>query len=305
MRVECSPRRDRDIADLAARQHGVVARRQLVELGLGRGGIGHRFGTGRMHVVHQGVYAVGHRALSREGRWMAAVLAAGPGSALSHHSAAALWGIRDTARADVDVVSERRVRPRPGVKPHRARVPPDELTAVRDIPVTTVPRTLLDLAAVLSHTQLERAINQAEADRLTDSLPLVDLVRRHPGRRGVATIRAIMAEAEGGMTITRSELEVRFLAFLKTAELPRPEVNASLQVAGMWVEADCLWRAPRLIVELDGYAFHGSADAYERDRARDRALSVAGWLVVRVTWRHLHRDPGTLAADLRGLLTAR
>ncbi len=256
-----------------------------------------------MHAVHQGVYAVGHRALSREGRWMAAVLAAGPGSALSHHSAAALWGIRDTARADADVVSARRVR-RPGFTPHRARVPRDELTLALRIPVTTVARTLLDLAAVLSSTQLEHAINAAEVRRLGDSPSLDALLHRYPGRRGVAEIKAIIRGRDLGATGTRSELEDRFIAFLESAALPRPQTNASLEAAGLWLEVDCLWRIPRLIVELDGYAFHGSADAYEHDRARDRALSVAGWRVVRVTWRQLHDDPGALAADLRRLLTA-
>lgn len=120
----------------------------------------------------------------------------------------------------------------------------------------------------------------------------------------MAVARAILAGADVGATITRSELEDRFIAFLESAGLPRPQTNASLHAAGLWLEVDCLWRAERLIVELDGFAFHGSADAYERDRARDRALSVAGWRVVRVTWRQLHDAPGALAADLHRLLTA-
>jgi hypothetical protein len=236
---------------------------------------------------------------------MAAVLAAGPGAVLSHRSAAALWGIRDTARPDVDVITERRVRLARGVKAHRTRLPSDERTEARGIPVTTVARTLLDLAAVLSRTQLEHASRAAETRCLGDSPSLADLLARHPGRRGVAGIRAIIGRHDFGATITRSELEDRFLVFLESAGLPLPRTNASLQVAGSWIEADCLWRARRLIVELDGYGFHGSADAYERDRARDRALSVAGWRVVRVTWQQLHGDPGALAADLRGLLAVR
>jgi Protein of unknown function (DUF559)/Transcriptional regulator, AbiEi antitoxin len=286
---------------LAVRQHGVVARRQLVELGLGRGQIGHRLDAGRLQPVHHGVYAVGHRALSREGRWVAAVLAAGPNSALSRQSAAALWGIRDTARADADVVSERRVRRRRGIRPHRARLPSDERAVVRGIPVTTVARTVLDLAAVPSRSQLERAISAAEARRLGDSRSLDSLLDRYPGRRGVATIKAIIVRREIGTNLTRSELEHRFVAFLGSAELPRPQTNVSLEAAGLLLEVDCLWRAERLVVELDGYAFHGSAESYERDRARDRALSVAGWRVVRVTWRQLHDDPGRLATDLRRL----
>jgi hypothetical protein len=185
---------------------------------------------------------------------------------------------------------------------HRAYLPGDEMTTLDRIPVTTVPRTLLDLATVLRRRELERAINEAEVRQLADSLSLTDLIARYPRRRGVAALKAILAIGRLGAAVTRSELEERFVEFLDGAGLPRPEMNVGLNAAGRWMECDCVWRTQRLVVELDGHAFHATAAAYERDRARDRALIAAGWRVVRVTWRQLHDDPDALAMDLRGLL---
>src|SRR3954469_24186100 len=143
------------IAALADRQHGVVARRQLVALGLSARAIEHRLERGRLHLLHRGVYAVGHRVLSQRGWWMAAVLAAGPGAVLSHRSAAALWGIRPTARARIEVTTPKRLHSRPGLHAHCAVLPPDEMTTYQGIPVTTAPRTLLDLAAVIPSNELD------------------------------------------------------------------------------------------------------------------------------------------------------
>lgn len=236
---------------------------------------------------------------------MAAVLASGRNAVLSHRAAAALWGLRPPTGARIDVTLPRRVRPGTGITLHRRSLPADEVTVLRAIPVTTVPRTLLDLATVLDKRQVERTMEEAERRRLDDPLSLRDLLTRYPGRRGTATIRAILETASLGITITRSELEERFLAFLRARSLPSPELNVPLELCpGQWIEADCVWRAQRLIVELDGHATHRTAAAYERDRARDRALNAAGWRVVRVTWRQLHSAPGRLEADLRTLLQA-
>ncbi len=294
------------IARLAERQHGVVARAQLLELGLGRDAIGHRLDCGRLHPLHRGIYAVGHRALTREARWIAAVLASGSAAVLSHRSAAALWGLRVASGTRADVTVARRLRARTGIAAHHAVLPADEVTVVRGIAVTTPPRTLLDLAAVVAPRHLERAVNDAEVLRLADALSLEQLVLRHPRRRGIAALRRILAHGRIGATVTRSELEDRFLAFLDRAGLPRPEVNAALELAhGHWIEADSLWRAQRLVVELDGYASHATRTAFEHDRSRDRALQAAGWRVVRVTWRHLAHEPATVAAQLRALLGIR
>jgi very-short-patch-repair endonuclease len=283
----------------------VVARAQLLALGMGRGAIQLRLDAGRLHQVHRGVYAVGHRRLTREGRWMAAVLAAGPGAVLSHRSAAALCGLRRTSRSVIEVTAPHRRRLRERIRVRRAPLPADEVTVVDGIPVTTVARTLLDLAAVLPRDQVETAMSEAEGRRLQDSVPLPVLVRRYPGRRGLATVKAIIRERAVRSAITRSELESRFASFLARHGLPRPEVNAPIRVGARWIEVDCLWRRQRLVVELDGRAFHDTEDAYEADRARDRALSVAGLRVVRVTWEQLHREEPAVATDLRTLLRAR
>jgi hypothetical protein len=200
-------------------------------------------------------------------------------------------------------VSVRRPRrPVRGIEIHQSELAADEVTTLHGIPVTTLPRTLLDLAAVLSRTEVLRSVNEAEFHGLTDPLSLADLVARYPGRRGVATIKAILEELEFGGNVTRSELESRFLAFMQAADLPPPEVNVRLLVAGRWFECDCVWRAQRLVVELDGQAAHATRVAFERDRARDRTLHAAGWRVVRITWRQLHDQRPSIAADLRRML---
>jgi hypothetical protein len=290
------------VAQLAGCQHGVVARRQLLALGLSPRAVDHRVERERLHVIHLGVYAVGHTVLTPEARWMAAVLAAGPDAVLSHRSAAALWGLRPTERQRIEVTTPRGLRSRPGIEVHRAQLAPDEQTTVQGIPVTTVPRTLLDLASLIDAVRLERALDRAEALRQTDSTTLADLVARHPQRKGTRAIRKLLAEERIGGTITRSELEDRFLAFLDEAVLPRPQINVPIRTANGWIEADCVWPAHRLIVELDGHATHATRTAFERDRSRDRALQAAGWRVVRITWRQLHHDPAAVAADLRNLL---
>ncbi len=171
-----------------------------------------------------------------------------------------------------------------------SRLPADERAQKDGIPITTVPRTLLDLAAVLPAHQLQRAIEQAEVLRLTDPLSLPAVLRRYPGRRGAASLRKLLEDGQIGATVTRSQLEERFLEFVAAADLPRPEVNAWLHVDGTWIEVDCLWRAERVALELDGHGVHGTPAAFERDRERDRRLHVEGWIPVRITWRQLAKD---------------
>jgi uncharacterized protein DUF559 len=230
---------------------------------------------------------------------MGAVLAAGPGAALSHRSAAALWGIRPSDRLEVTAET---YGVRPEIDLHTASLRRDEVTTVQAMPVTTVPRTLLDLATVLQPHQVERAVNDAEVRRLTDPLSLADLVARYPRRKGVRTIRAILERLEDGSSMTRSELEARFLGFVHQVGLPRPQTNASLLVGSGWIECDFAWPRRRVIVELDGRASHGTAAAFERDRTRDRRLHAAGWRVVRVTWRQLDQSAAELARDLGNML---
>jgi very-short-patch-repair endonuclease len=234
---------------------------------------------------------------------MAAVLSCGPDALLSHRPAAALLGIRDGARARIDVTVPRRLRPRDGIRPHRALVPDDERTVHAGIPVTTVPRTLLDLANVLQAHELRRALEQAQALRLADPLTLVAVVQRHPGRRGAAALNAALAEGPLRSSLTRSELERRFLALIDRAGLPKPRVNHWINVGGELIQADCVWPAQRLIVELDSRTWHGTGDAFDRDRRRDRRCLAAGWSVMRVTDRALTAERRELEEELGALLS--
>jgi very-short-patch-repair endonuclease len=236
--------------------------------------------------------------LAREGRWLAAVLAGGSGAVLSHRSAAALWGLVATPAGPVDVTVAAGRRQRRGIRFHRVAIPADEVTTERGIPVTTPARTLLDLAKTLDRHRLHRAADRAEQHRLTGHHPLDELLERHPKTPGAAKLRAIAEQNRIGETVTRSELEDRFLQFLDAHGLPKPETN---QTTGD-LEVDCVWRDAGLIVELDGRATHHTATAFERDRERDRTLQARGWRVIRITWRQLHLHPAAVRRDLQTLL---
>jgi very-short-patch-repair endonuclease len=233
---------------------------------------------------------------------MAAVLAGGATTRLSHSSAAELWQLLPPGDKWPEVTVDRWRRPHSGIRWHSTALREDEVTVVRGIPVTTVPRTLLDLAAVLDRRRVERAVNEAEVRRYADPLSLPALLARHPRRRGTAALRSILGVGGIGAMVTRSELEERFLRFVDEHGLPRPATNQSIAIGERHVEADCVWRGPRLIAELDGRAVHATAAAFERDRARDRTLTAGGWRVVRITWWQLSREPGRLAEDIAAIL---
>jgi Protein of unknown function (DUF559) len=303
MRGKCIPRDvDRVAGELAARQYGVVGRRQLALFGIGRRAMEERLRRGVWHPVHAGVYAVGHSCLSDHGRLMAAVIACGPEAVLSHRSAGRHWGLLSHAPAIPEVTRPLRFRARDGIIARRSSLPVDEVTVVERIPVTSVSRTLLDLAVLLTMPQMERALNEAEVLRLTDKLSVPDLLERYPRRAGSAALRALFRDRTAIRGITRKELERRFHAALDGTDLPRPRRNAHLSVRGRFFEADCLWAEQRLIVELDGRESHGTDLAFEKDRERDRLLLVEGWRVARVTWRQLRDDAPAVIADLRELL---
>jgi very-short-patch-repair endonuclease/predicted transcriptional regulator of viral defense system len=298
------PPRDRAIAALAGRQHGVVALPQLKALGITASAVRDRVASGRLHRVHRGVFAVGHPILKTEGRFMAAAFACGPGAVLSHRSAAALWDLRQTDRALIDVTAPTR-RSRRGIDVHGSRtLQPADVTTVNGIPCTTVARTLLDLAEVVDRRGLERAYERAEILRMLDTRAVQEVLDRAAGRRGAAMLQSILGDNSLGDAITRSELEERFLAICKSSRLPRPRVNAYIDLYGGGVEVDFLWRRERLIVETDGHASHGTRAAFERDRARDRRLTIAGWRVVRFTWRQVVRERDEVASTLALLLAA-
>jgi very-short-patch-repair endonuclease len=181
-------------------------------------------------------------------------------------------------------------------------LPDDERAVVAGIPVTSVPRTILDFAATEPEREVERVLNEAEVRGLTDPLSVPDLLERYPRRRGSAVLRRLLADEVQAAGITRSALEEGFVALLDAHGLPRPRFNADLAVAGRFISVDCLWPEERLIVELDGRATHGTAKAFESDRERDRILLVDGWRVVRVTWRQLRDREAAIAVDLRSAL---
>lgn len=291
------------VVALSERQHGVVELKQLLRLGFDRSAVKRLVAAGWLTPVHRGVYAVGRRRVSAAGWRMAAVLAAGADATLSHRPAAAHWAIRGGADASrIDVTVPRLIRSRPGIRVHHALLPADERTVVDGIPVTTVPRTVLDLAAGAQRHEVERLINQAEVLRLADPLSLGDLLDRYPRRPGTPLIRAILAGNRIEIGVPRNVFEAAFQDLLRDAGLPRPEVNAHVEVGGRLIEVDRVWREQRLAVELDGRAAHATAAAFEADRARDRALVAAGWRVIRITWRQLRDEPRRLAADLRAAL---
>jgi very-short-patch-repair endonuclease len=291
------------VAALAGRQHGVVTRRQLLAMGMSTRMVDGRLARGGLHRVHWGVYSVGHRLLSRDGRWFAAVLACGPDSVLSHRSAGCLWSLLPTAAGLPEVTRPKsRAARRFGIVSHELDFAEDEVTVVDGIRVTSPFRTVLDLAGTLpTMRQLERAMNEAEVRELRDLVSLPMLLERYPRRRGAPWVRALLASKEPG-GITRNDFEELFVAFLDKHRLPRPRFNATLALRGRFFEPDCIWRPQRLVVELDGRAVHGTEQAFESDRQRDRILLAEGWRWARVTWRQLRDEPAAIADDLRAAL---
>jgi very-short-patch-repair endonuclease len=303
MRRECRayPKADAEIGQLAEAQHGVVARRQLRRLGLSEGEIERRVGRGYLIRVHQGVYAVGHRLLTQHGHWMAAVLACGEDAVLSHRSAAALLGIAPRRSIAPEVSRPARFRKRPGIACHQQPIAADEWETVEGIPCTGLSRTLLDLAAIAEEREVERALHEAEVQRLTDRVSVPHLLRRYPRRRGTPLLRRLLTDKRPAGT-TRNDFEEGFVAFLDRHRLPRPIFNGTLSLRGRLLSPDCMWPEQRLIVELDSRGVHDTDKVFESDRLRDRHLLLAGWRWIRVTWRQLHREPAELAADLREAL---
>lgn len=269
-------RPDLAIAKIASRQHGVVSIEQLAVAGIHRSGVARRVQAGRLHRIHRGVYAVGHRGLGNEGRWMAAVLACGEGAALSHRSAAELWGLLPPTQGAVDVVvpGSGGRRKRQGLCLHRAPSLQKDATTIRHgIAVTTPARTLADLKRAASASEFRPAVRQAD----------------------------VLGYGLGGVEVdcTRSELEYMFLRLCRRHRLPAPEVN--VRVGPFTV--DFLWRAQRLVVETDGYRHHRGAIAFEQDHARELELARRGYSVRRFTYRQITAEASAIAAAIRAFLS--
>ncbi len=285
---------DRRIARLATAQRGVVSRAQLTRLGLGSQAIEDRLADGRLHSLHRGVYMVGHSSISREGRWLGAVLACGRGAALSHTDGAAHWGMRAASggRIHVSVPTNSGIHQRKGICVHRPRtLLASEVTRHEGIPVTTPARTLLDLATMLRPAPLERAVEQSLSLRLFDLAAAIDVLDAHPRRAGARTLREIVARIADEPQLTRSEAEDLFLDVLATHAIDTPAVNS--RVEGL--EVDFAWREQQVVVEIDGHRYHATRTAFERDRARDASLTASGQRVLRFTYRQLANEPARVA----------
>jgi very-short-patch-repair endonuclease len=289
-------RPDRRIVTLAGQRHGIVTARELGDAGLSPKAISHRVACGWLVRRHRGVYLVGplEAPLSRA---MGAVLAVGDGAVLSHRSAAVVWELLRPCEDAIHVtVRDRAPRHRAGIRVHEARtLAGEDTTQHRKLPITTPARTLLDLAATLTPREIDRAVEQAELRRLTTTDQLTHVVARSRSHRGVAALRAALHPAR---QLTRSEAERRLLALIEAARLPTPAANT--RVAGH--EVDFLWPGQRLIVEVDGYAFHASRAAFERDRVRDADLQARAYRVIRVTWRRLTTEPEAVIAAIAAAL---
>jgi very-short-patch-repair endonuclease len=291
------------IRALAARQHGVVRRAQLLEAGVAPHAVAYRVAKGRLHPLHRGVYRVGPVAAPLE-REMAGVLACGATAVLSHHSAGGVWTLlsRGPGVVPVEVSSQGGYRaPDRGLRLHRV-VPfeADEVTTFEGIPITTPARTLLDLAGRLDVWELERAVARADRQKLVTIEALDALLARHPGRAGCRALRAVLGR-NGGSLLTRSDAEARFLGLVREALLPPTEANVAVE----GFEVDFLWRGARLVVEVDGFEYHASRSAFERDRRRDAVLAASGFRVIRVTWRQLTSEAKPLLARVARALGER
>lgn len=287
-------------ARLATRQHGVVSRQQLLALGLSRYALDRQIAAGRLLRLHRGVYAVGHAAIGHRGTWMAAALAGGEGAAVSHRAAAALHGLLPAPHGPTDIIVAGCRSARPGLVIH-AGARPDNVTTVERIPCTSVARTLVDIASTGNEAAAERAWRTASSRRLIRCGPIQrELVR---GRAGSALVRRLLEAHSAQLTQrTRGELERCALTTIERAGISPPEANRLLRLRDRWIEADLLWPAPRLIVELDGWSAHGNPDAFQADRQRDVELQLAGWRVVRLTWSDITRREATTMQRLRALL---
>jgi very-short-patch-repair endonuclease len=286
------------IAELAKTQHGVVSRRQLLELGITAEQVKARLRAGRLHRAHRGVYLVGHRSPSPDALNLAAVLAGGAAACISHLGATKLWRLPapEPDRIDVTVVAAS-TPSRPGIRFHRTTsLAKRDVRTLERIPLTSPARTLLDVSALLPPAALERAVGEAMARNLTKRSELLDQLERHPGRPGTPSLLALLDGAKPNRT--RNDAEARLLALVGSAGLPVPESNA---VVGPY-EVDLLWREQRVVVEFDSWRWHSSRPAFEADRRRDGDLAARGYTVIRVTWRQLTREPHAVVARVAAAL---
>lgn len=286
---------------LAEAQHGVVSTRQILELGISEDMVWDRQEGRFLIPLYQGVFALGHRRLSREGWWMGAVLACGPGAVLSHFSAGHLWNLCGS-NGPVEVLRRSGGATHDGVRLHQTRrLEPYEVTVERGIPVVSVERALLDMAGRSDSRRLERMVVHAyKSGRL--SWPALDrILTRRRGRKGAGRLRRIAAEVGPEVLEVRSVTEIDFLALWRRTGMPLPSVN--VLVEGHLV--DFLWPRERVIVETDSWGFHGDPGSFERDHETDVDLIAAGYDVHHATCKMLEHDPDPFITNVRRALLAR
>ncbi len=289
--------REERIGRTAARQHGLVTRRQLEQAGFTSAAI--RFGVqaGRLRRVHRGVYLAVPFPLPHTGE-MAAVLACGPGAVLSHVSAAALWGLHPGVPGPVDVTVVGNRGQRPGIRAHRVDgLAQEDRAVIENIPITAPARTLADVAGVLPTCELEQAVARAEREGLVERDALLGLTARRARYPGIPALRAVLG-TPGGPALTRSAAEARLLALIREAGLPAPECNVSV---GRY-EVDFLWREAGIAVEVDGFRYHASRPRFEGDRRKDGDLLASGLTVLRLSWRQVAHEPIATAVRLGQVL---
>jgi hypothetical protein len=278
----------------------VLSRSQLLDLGISPAAIATWRRRQRLQVVHRGVYSVGHTALRAEGHRLAAVLACGPGAVLSHRTAAAHWGLLGTDQTRIDVTAPRGRHGAPGIRLHRSRsLDAQDTNNHQGIPITSVSRTLLDLAATARPSELERALAQSERLQLYDHRAIQSTIVKNNGHRGTQVLAQATSRTPKW---TRNEWEAEFLALIRKAGLPEPETNDAFHVPDYGhCEPDYHWPEHRVIVETDGFETHGTRAAFHADRAKDAALTASGYRVLRFT---RDDEPGLAIKRLTAVLAS-
>jgi very-short-patch-repair endonuclease len=272
----------------------MARRSQLIEAAISPRSIDHRIATGSLHPEFRGVYSIGHRALAPLALETAALLGAGDDCALSHGSAAAIWGFASSCPIVALTIIARNIRCQPRLTVHRVRgLDVRDVRVHHGLPVTAPARTLIDRAAQISPDQLDRELNEARVLNLVTDADLYAAIDRCPGRTGVGALRALLT-AQRGPALTRSEAERRFRHIIEHGQLPWPRFNVYLHHK----QVDLLWPDLHLIVEVDGYSTHSTRKAFERDRQRDQHLAAQGYTTIRITWRQLTQHPLAVLSNL-------
>ena len=278
------------IGAVAEGQHGNVSLEQLRACGASAAAAQARVRRGHWRRMHKCVYFIGRGPITLRARWMAAVLACGPTAVLSHRSAAALHGLRAENRAKTDVsVPSKSIRQRRGIEVHAAgSLTAEDITDIYNIPCTTLPRTVFDLAETVDRRAVLLAIDRAELLRTFDRRDFDAALARASGHRGAAVVQSILDEYHGPSDGAENPLLDHFLVLCGRAGVRHPELEAAIELEDGPIHVDCLWRAERVAVELDSRANHDSARGFDNDRDRDQQLVLAGFIPIRFSWRHVH-----------------